>query len=137
MWMFLAQKLAELGSNCKRRQTGAVIVRYSVYVTGAWNRIADDRACQNCPREGKQAGRWTGAECGVEHAEAMAIRKARELQINITGATMYSTYKPCLPCARAIVDAGIAKVVYQDEYPGGEDVQDYLAKNGVQLVWEG
>ena len=47
----------------------------------------------------------------LEHAERNAIKNARESGHNIDGATMYGTLFPCADCARAIVAAGIKRLV--------------------------
>jgi dCMP deaminase len=47
----------------------------------------------------------------LEHAERNAINNARGLGHSLTGATMYGTMFPCADCARAIVAAGIRRLV--------------------------
>jgi dCMP deaminase len=47
----------------------------------------------------------------LEHAERNAIRAAREQGAPLAGATLYGTLLPCADCARAIVAAGIRRVV--------------------------
>ncbi len=53
------------------------------------------------------------------HAEEVALTKARDLRINLQGATLYSSLEPCgqrlsghTACVDRIIEAGLAKVVY-------------------------
>lgn len=50
----------------------------------------------------------------VEHAERNAIYTAARTGFRTVGATMYITHAPCMDCARAIVQAGIKKVVFPE-----------------------
>jgi len=54
-----------------------------------------------------------------EHAERAAIFAARDKGASLVGATMYGTLFPCADCARAIVSAGILRLVISaaDEDP--------------------
>ncbi|XAS69683.1 bifunctional diaminohydroxyphosphoribosylaminopyrimidine deaminase/5-amino-6-(5-phosphoribosylamino)uracil reductase RibD [Micrococcaceae bacterium Sec5.7] len=60
---------------------------------------------------------------GTAHAEADAIAQARIGGVDVAGATMVVTLEPCNhcgrtgPCAQAIIDAGIANVVYAVDDP--------------------
>jgi len=73
-------------------------------------------------REGKVVGRGGTAPGGRPHAEPQAIAEAGELA---RGATVYVSFEPCAhqgqtpPCARALVEAGVARVVVGclDPYP--------------------
>ncbi|NND49168.1 MAG: bifunctional diaminohydroxyphosphoribosylaminopyrimidine deaminase/5-amino-6-(5-phosphoribosylamino)uracil reductase RibD [Rhizobiales bacterium] len=62
---------------------------------------------------------WTG-EGGRPHAEAMALEQAGD---KARGATAYVTFEPCShhgqtpPCAAALIDAGVARVVSALEDP--------------------
>lgn len=54
---------------------------------------------------------------GEDHAEIVAMRRARELGVDLTTTTLYSTLEPCSfhgrtpACSRAIADAGFRRVV--------------------------
>lgn len=48
----------------------------------------------------------------AEHAERNAIYTAARTGFRTVGATMYITHAPCMDCARAIVQAGIKRVVF-------------------------
>ena len=49
------------------------------------------------------------------------------------GATLYSTYSPCLMCTKMIINAGIAEVVYNENYPLGARAQALLKEAGVTI----
>ncbi|GAB4098832.1 bifunctional diaminohydroxyphosphoribosylaminopyrimidine deaminase/5-amino-6-(5-phosphoribosylamino)uracil reductase RibD [Sinomonas halotolerans] len=67
------------------------------------------------------SGRHRGA--GTPHAEADAISAALRDGVDLAGSTMYVTLEPCNhtgrtgPCARAIIGAGVSRVVYAIEDP--------------------
>ena len=73
-------------------------------------------------RGGKVVGRGATAVGGRPHGETEALREAGS---HARGATAYVTFEPCAhqgktpPCAKALVDAGIARVVVAaiDPYP--------------------
>ncbi len=36
---------------------------------------------------------------------------------SVEGCTLYCTHQPCVICAKIIINAGIARVVYKEGYP--------------------
>ena len=64
---------------------------------------------------GLSQGKEIEKSCSV-HAETNAIATAARRGIKIDGATMYVTSFPCLICMRAIVAAGIKKIVYMNDF---------------------
>lgn len=83
-------------------------------------------------------------EIDGEHAEQVALRKAREAGIDLARASLYTTLEPCansrtasrIPCATLIADAGIT-VVHIGQYDPNPQVNrlgwKYLRDNGVRL----
>jgi dCMP deaminase len=53
----------------------------------------------------------------VIHAEANALSKVARSTNNSDGGTLYCTLSPCFDCAKQIIQAGIKRVVYQEQYP--------------------
>ncbi len=68
-------------------------------------------------RDGVTLGEGWHRRRGEEHAEAGALRDARERGNDVRGATAFVTLEPCdhvgatPPCSLALIDAGIARVV--------------------------
>jgi diaminohydroxyphosphoribosylaminopyrimidine deaminase/5-amino-6-(5-phosphoribosylamino)uracil reductase len=71
-------------------------------------------------RDGEVVGRGFHTFAGVDHAEVIALRQAGE---KARGATLYLNLEPCAhqgrtpPCADALVEAGVARVVAPLEDP--------------------
>ena len=76
-------------------------------------------------KDGEVIGQGWTQPVGQAHAEVQALRNATELGFDVDGATAYVTLEPCShfgrtpPCAYALVEAGIARVVaaVQDANP--------------------
>jgi dCMP deaminase len=58
----------------------------------------------------------------VLHAEANAITKVAKSGNNSLGATLYVTTSPCVECAKLIIQAGIKRIVYLDDYHKDEGI---------------
>ena len=50
------------------------------------------------------------------HAEANSICWAAKFGISTEGSTMFCTSSPCYTCAKLIINSGVKKVIYLDEY---------------------
>lgn len=93
--------------------------------------------------EGRAVGEgWSRAEDPHDHAEEVALRRAGAAA---RGATAYSSMEPCgrrasrpAPCARLLVEAGVARVVYALAEPGdfvaAPEGDAYLRANGVVVT---
>ena len=117
--MDIAQ-VAASRSNCSRRQVAAVIVRDHRVISTGYN--GTPRGVKNCcdggcPRCNSDIPSGTGlAECLCSHAEENAIVQAACYGIPVQGATLYTTFSPCLQCAKMIINAGISEVIYFQHY---------------------
>jgi len=68
----------------------------------------------------------------TRHAEVACLDKLRRSTETSVGATLFSSYAPCLPCAVELVEAGIVKVIYKNEYRSTEGLT-YLIEKGVVI----
>ena len=107
-------------SNCSRRQVAAVVVRDKQIISTGYN--GTPRGIKNCseggcPRCSSDVPSGQGLhQCLCSHAEENAIVQAAYHGIAVKGATLYTTYSPCLLCAKMIINAGIVEVVYHEHY---------------------
>jgi dCMP deaminase len=69
------------------------------------------------------------------HAEANAIAQAAKNGISINGATLYCRMTPCRNCAMLIANAGIVRVVAQQDYhsSSASESKEILKEAGVDL----
>ena len=124
--MKCAYAMAEL-SSAKRRQVGAIIVNdgikgegYNGTPCGFDNRCEKivDTTLETLPE--------------VLHAESNAISKLARSTNSSEGSTLYVTVSPCFDCAKLIIQAGIVRVVYDEEYRLTDGLE-LLKKAGIQV----
>ena len=112
-------------SYCKRRQVGALLVKDRMIISDGYNGTPSgfENVCED--------------ENGITkpyvlHAEANAITKVAKSGNSSDGATLYVTSSPCIECSKLIIQAGIKRVVYKDEYRLTDGVE-LLRKAGVEV----
>jgi dCMP deaminase len=135
-FMNIAQVVASR-SNCIKRKVAAVVVKDRRIISTGYNGTPrGTRNCNEggCPRCNELAPSGTALEeCLCSHAEENAITQSAYHGISVQGTTLYSTYSPCLMCTKMVINAGIAEVVYNEEYPLGARAQALLKEAGVTL----
>ncbi len=112
-------------SYCKRRQVGSLLVKDRMIISDGYNGTPSgfENVCED----------ETGAtKPYVLHAEANAISKIAKSGNSSDGATLYVTASPCLECSKLIIQAGIRRVVYRDEYRLTDGV-DLLRRAGIEV----
>ena len=138
-FMQMTDVIAQWASCYKsNRKMGAVIVRDKRILTTGYNGApAGIKTCVErgeCLREKLGIASGTRAElCYAVHAEQNALIQAAKLGLSVQGATMYVTYSPCVICAKLIINAGIARVIYREEYPDSFS-KELLQEAGVELI---
>lgn len=113
-------------SYCKRRQVGALIVKDQMIISDGYNGTPSGFE-NDCEDENNQSKPY------VLHAEANAITKVAKSNNSSQGATLYITDSPCMDCAKLIIQAGIERVVYGDEYRITDGIK-LLEKAGIEIV---
>lgn len=135
-FMDIAQVAAKR-SNCSRRQVAAVLVRDKRIISTGYNgtprgvRNCNDGGCPRCSSNAPSGSNLT--ECLCSHAEENAIVQAAYHGIMVKGATLYTTYSPCLLCAKMIINAGIVEVVYHERYSIDSTSMALLSEAGVKV----
>ena len=113
-------------SYCTRRKVGAIIVRDGMIISDGYNGTPSgfENICED--------------EHGVTrpyvlHAEANAITKVARSNNSSDGATLYVTASPCMECSKLIIQAGVRRVVYNEEYRLSDGLE-LLKRAGVECV---
>ena len=70
----------------------------------------------------------------VLHAEANAITKLARSSNNSDGATLYVTASPCIECAKLIIQAGIKRVIYGEQYRLTDGI-DLLKRANIEVKY--
>ena len=98
-------------ATCLRLKVGCIIMKDGRPISSGYNGVLPDQEhCNsfNCSTN-------TACERTV-HAEVNAIAFTAKNGISVEGCTLYITHSPCENCARLIIQSGIIKVVYDNEY---------------------
>lgn len=105
-------------STCMRHKIGAIVVTGDEIKSTGYN--GNPRGMPHCDETGCvrdlediPSGQRMEVCTGV-HAEMNALLQAGK---GAEGGTMYSTILPCNTCAKMIINAGIKRVVYLEDYP--------------------
>ena len=122
-------------STCTRRQIGAIIVSDvgAIKSTGYNGNPRGTPHCEEigCIRDKLGIPSGTRLEtCTAVHAEQNALIQAGT---DARGSTMYSTIVPCPICARMILNAQVARVVYIGDYSDLAGIE-LLKQGGVKLT---
>lgn len=113
-------------SYCKRRQVGALLVKNRMIISDGFNGTPSGFENQ-CEDENNTTKPY------VLHAEANAITKVAKSGNSSEGATLYITTAPCIECAKLIIQAGIVRVVYAEEYRMSEGIE-LLKRAGIEVI---
>ena len=95
-------------SKAKRRKVGCIIVKDGQVISNGFNGTPSgfNNRCE--------VNDVTKPE--VLHAESNALMKIARSTNSSIGSTMYLTCSPCFECAKLIIQSGIIRLVYKEDY---------------------
>lgn len=107
LYMNIAERIAQ-ESHAERAKIGAVLVKDNNIISMGYNGTPSgmDNTCEIDGITKKE----------VLHAESNAILKCAKSTLSSEGTTLYCLYSPCIECAKLIIQAGIVRVVYKQQY---------------------
>ena len=124
-------------STCLRNQVGAVIVKDKRILSTGYNgapRNLEHCLDIGCIRQQNNIASGTRHEmCRAVHAEQNAIIQAALHGVSIENSTFYCTHQPCILCAKMIINSGIRKIYYFEDYPDSLAIE-LLVEAGVELI---
>jgi len=135
IYMQTAYQFAKL-SYANRRKVGCVIVKDNQVISFGYNGTPHgfDNSCEDIQtrvvdnHDHQLVLEEKGYACAdgccskevtkpeVMHAESNAIMKVAKSTMSCGGAELYTTTCPCFDCAKLIIQAGILKVYYNEDY---------------------
>ena len=128
---FLAQShLLALRSTCTRLAVGATIVRDRRIMAGGYNGSISggdhciDHGCyvvdNHCVR--------------TIHAEMNALLQCAKYGVPVKDADLYVTHFPCLPCTKSIIQAGISRLYYAEDYKNNSYALELLEQADIEVI---
>ena len=117
-------------STCDRAFVGCVLVREKRILTSGFN--GSPAGQEHCDEAGHLM--VEGHCVRTIHAETNAIIQAALHGVSTREATCYVTHFPCINCTKALINAGIARIVYGESYRIDENALEFLKKAGVEVV---
>jgi dCMP deaminase len=114
-------------SYCIRRKVGALIVKGKMIISDGYNGTPSgfENVCEDENNITKPY---------VLHAEANAITKVAKSNNSSENSTLYVTSSPCIECAKLIIQSGIRRVVYSNQYHKTDGL-DLLRRAGIEIVY--
>ena len=144
-YMCMAQIWAS-NSYAKRNKVGALIVKDGMIISDGFNGTPSgfeneceeiipcrnpctnlfEQDCEQCKEHKLKTKPY------VLHAEANAILKVARSANSTVGATLYCTMSPCLECAKLIIQSGIKRLVYSEQYRDTSGLE-LLKRAGIKI----
>ena len=110
-YFMMAAKLAATRATCLQRRVGSVVVKNRRIITTGFN--GSPPGLPHCTEVGCLIFSDRGTSCQrIIHSEHNAVLQDSG---NLAGATLYTSFLPCLNCMKIIISAKIKEVVYEVE----------------------
>lgn len=123
-YMKMAQVWAE-NSHSKRNKVGAIVVKDNAIISDGFN--GTPTGMDNTCEDSNGVTLWH-----VIHAESNALMKLAKGNNSSIGSTLYVTLSPCKECSKLIIQSGIKRVVYLEEYRDSSGIS-FLQQNGIAV----
>jgi dCMP deaminase len=117
-------------STCDRAHVGCVLVVDKRILTAGYN--GSPTGQEHCDDTGHLL--VNGHCVRTIHAETNAIIQAALHGVSTKGATCYVTHFPCISCAKALINAGIVRIVYDAAYNIDPIAHGFFEAAGVEEV---
>lgn len=138
VFLKMASVIGERGT-CDRGRCGAVLVLNKRVLAAGY--AGAPAGMPHCDDVGHDMATRTGADgkttkhcIRTTHAEINSICNAARNGVATDGATLYCKFEPCFDCAKAVINAGIKRVVCERRYHAAAKSRELLEQAGVELV---
>ena len=113
-------------SKSKRKKVGALVVKGNTIISDGFN--GTPTGFPNDCEDIDGNTHWY-----VLHAEANAILKTARSTQDISGSTLCVTLSPCRDCSKLIIQSGIKRVIYVEDYRDLDGIK-ILKSSGVDVL---
>lgn len=127
LYMDIATRISEM-SYAQRKKVGCIAVKDGRIMSMGWNGTPSgfDNECEEMVNGESVTKRE------VLHAELNMFSKIARSHENVDGADLYVTLSPCFDCSKLIMQSGIKRVFFKEEYRDNSAL-DFLAKANVDV----
>lgn len=125
LYLDITKRIAEM-SHAERKKVGCCIVKNNNIISFGWNGTPSghDNTCET---------KFGITKPSVIHAEMNAFSKLlNDGTSSINGSTIYLTMSPCWDCAKMIIQSGIKKVIFLEEYRVDNTIY-FLIDSGIEV----
>ena len=118
-------KVTATRSSCIRRSVGSVIVKNNHIISTGYNGTpkgitnCNEGGCKRCNDYSIKTGEKLD-HCICLHAEENAILHAN---ISLEDCDLYCTHRPCIGCMKRIIQVGIKRIYYIEDYNFPDELQ--------------
>lgn len=124
---------------CDRGYCGAIITKDRRIVSTGY--AGSPVGCQHCNEIGHEMHTIIHEDNSqsnhcirTAHAEQNAICQAARFGIALEGGTIYVKMAPCYTCAKMIINAGIKRVVCNQDYHASKRSKEIFKEAGIEFV---
>jgi len=122
--------LVSTRATCLRLKVGAILVKDRKIISTGYN--GAPRKTPECLEVGCLI---RDSHCiRTVHAEVNAVVQAAYHGISTRGSTLYSNWLPCYHCAKVLINAGVEKIVYREDYRPDPETKKLLKQAKVKLI---
>lgn len=116
-------------STCDRAFVGCVLVLEKRILTTGFN--GSPAGLAHCDEVGHLL--VEGHCVRTIHAETNAIIQAALHGVSTKGCTCYVTHFPCINCTKVLINSGIVRLVYSEDYRMDEFALDFLNTANIEI----
>lgn len=127
-----------LRATCDRGRSGCVIAKDNRMISTGY--AGAPAGCIDCDHSGHEMhtvihsdGSQSKHCIRTAHAEQNAIVAAARFGASTEGATLYCKMTPCYACAKMIINAGIKRVIAENDYHAGKRSKEVFKEAGVKF----
>lgn len=112
-------------SHSERKKVGGIAITPQDIVIYSWNGrpAGEDNACEDDNGDTLP---------DVLHCESNLVAKAAREGISLKDSTVVVTLSPCLQCAKQLYQAGVATIIYDEEYRLTDGIE-FLKKRHIHV----
>ncbi len=136
VYLEMAETWSQL-SKAVRKKVGCIIVKDGQIISDGYNGTPAgyDNVCETINEKFHYlAENKLETRPEVLHAESNALMKLARSTNSSQDCTVYLTMSPCFECSKLMIQAGVKRLVYNEQYRILDGVK-FLQENGIQVTY--